>query len=481
MKKSIVASSVLIGILGLSGGYLYSASANNQTVVSSDNTASAKVESEKPDHRLTVKDINNQDELFKALYQEVNPSHLTQDERTAYEQALKYEMRVSRLGDHLEAYRFQGIREYTNQGEQRFIAIFTHEDAAVVGGAPDGDSVDLYVFKKLDDQYVLLARTGKDGLLNSTGGSRSVENITVDHIKNADPIDLGQHHKGYIVDFKSLELGGSFNELNILWLNENSGEIYNTAKDMQIQHEGTEVENNESYDSFYTLNTNSSHNQLYDLNVYTTGQISSDQKGKLVSNDKHRVYQFDGKTYKLAATTKNQYSSLINYEGYTKLFSLMNQSGYAPIPYGSLASAFDNIIDYWFGTGIRFFKPIAKNAEYFTWKVQGTKLYGLDVIGVQRGVCDISGDDRCGEAAYSAIIFDQPLEAVRAKLLENSHIDYTKSFEERYPERAKSIRESGEEIEETPILEEVKFEGKPRALLVLPLGDEDEGVAEETW
>ena len=204
------------------------------------------------------------------------------------------------------------------------------------------------------------------------------------------------------------------------------------------------------------------------LNVYTTGQTTTGQDEKLVSNDKHRIYQFDGKTYKLAATTKNQYSSSINYEGYTKLYSSMNQSGYAPIPYGSLASAFDNIIDYWFGAGVRFFKPIAKNAEYFTWKVQGTKLCGLDVIGVQRGICDLSGDDRCGAAAYNAIMFEQPLETVRA-----SHIDYTKSFEERYPERAKSIRESGEEIEEVPILEETKFEGKPRALLVLPISEWD--------
>lgn len=459
MKKSIVASSVLIGVLGLSGAYLYSASANNQTVVSIDTTVPVKVESEKPDHRLTVKDINNQDELFKALYQEVNPSQLTQDERIAYELALKNKMNVSRLGDELEAYSFRGIKQYSNHGEPRFIAMFTHKEAISADCITCTSTyIDLFLFKKLKDQYVLLSRTRNKGILNGTAGSQMVDDLIYDHIINSDPIDLGQHHKGYIVDFKTLGLGGTFNELNILWLNENSGEIYDTAKDMQIQHEGREDENKESYDSFYTLNINSSHNQLYDLNVYTTGQISSDHDEKLVSNDKHRIYQFDGKAYKLAATTKNQYSSLINYEGYTKLHSSMNQSGYAPIPYGSLASAFDNIIDYWFGAGIRFFKPIAKNAEYFTWKVQGVKLYGLDVIGVQRGVCDISGDDRCGAAAYSAIIFDQPLETVRAKLLEKNRTDYASLSEEQKLT--------------LPTLEQTDFEGKPRALLVLPLGDE---------
>ncbi|HFF5186656.1 TPA: hypothetical protein ACGDWI_002584, partial [Acinetobacter baumannii] len=62
--------------------------------------------------------------------------------------------------------------------------------------------------------------------------------------------------------------------------------------------------------------------------------------------------------------------------------------------------------------------------KFFTWKVKGTKLFGLDIIGIERGVCDISGNDRCSDASHTVIIFDASTDKTRKEIKEKTRIDY---------------------------------------------------------
>lgn len=71
----------------------------------------------------------------------------------------------------------------------------------------------------------------------------------------------------------------------------------------------------------------------------------------------------------------------------------------------------------WLGVGIRSFTPYKKNNDWWTWKVPRTEYEGLHIIGVYRGVCDISGGDRCGWAALTGLIFEETENQVRNKKL----------------------------------------------------------------
>lgn len=465
MKWFISGIVVLIITIGAFGSYFYEARASDQQIENTDQLTKSIVKSSDLGNKIIINNLNDKDELFKKLYQPVDTNILNQEELERYNVALKNNMMVSYLGTELEAYEYRGVKEYKNNNELRYIVMFTHtKDADCISC---GNEIDLFLFKKLESQYILIAQT-KEGISNSSGGCCGTDNVIYNHIVNADPIDLGKSNKGYIIEERTTGIGGDSSRLRIIWLNEGSGEIYDIANYSSVR----DIENywhindddKQSFDSFYYLDTEHSTNGIYNLNLYKTSASDKDMS---------LVYQFNGKQYNLISKGKNKYSTLRNYDNYTKFYSLINKDGYVPIPYESLVGAFNNQIDNWLGFGVRAFKPAEKTKDYFNWKVQGIKLYGLNVVAVERGVCDISGEDACGAAAYSAIIFDEPLAVARAKLLESTEQDYTKSFEERYPERAKTMIEEGEELEKVPTLEEYAFEGKQRAALVLPWGEGD--------
>lgn len=108
------------------------------------------------------------------------------------------------------------------------------------------------------------------------------------------------------------------------------------------------------------------------------------------------------------------------------LISIILRGDYhTPIPYESVLAAIDGrSIDYWLGQGIRFYKPSNTAKEFYTWNVKGLKVHGLDVIGIQRGVCDANGEDRCGWAGETTIILDADVATARKQLKEKTFIDY---------------------------------------------------------
>ena len=103
-------------------------------------------------------------------------------------------------------------------------------------------------------------------------------------------------------------------------------------------------------------------------------------------------------------------------------------------------------IDYWLGRGVRA-QTFRKNRRFFTWKIKGLKVYGLDVIGIRRGVCNISGEDACGYAGTTIIIFRDNFDKVRKTLKEKIYCDYA--------ERNKVY----------PYLDSIDYDGKERAAL----------------
>jgi hypothetical protein len=448
MKWFISGIVVLIVAIGAYGSYFYEARASEQRIENNDQLAKPIVKSSDLGNKIIINNLNDKDGLFKNLYQPVDTNILNQEELESYNVALKNNMMVSYLGTELEAYEYRGVKEYKNNNEPRYIVMFTHTKDA--GCISCGNEIDLFLFKKLESQYILIAQT-KEGISNSSGGCCGTDNVIYNHIVNADPIDLGKSDKGYIIEERTTGISGNSSGLDIIWLNESSGEIYDIANYSSVRN----IENywhindddKQSFDSFYYLDTEHSTNGLYNLNLYKTS---------LSDKDMYQIFQFNGKQYNLASKGKNKYSTFSNFGNYTKFYSSIDRGGYAPIPYASLIGILDDQIDNWFGFGIRAFKPAEKTKDYFTWKVKGIKLYDLKVLAVQRGVCDSAGEDTCASATYGVILFDEPLEVARAKLLDSTGRDYTKL--------------SGELNSQ---LDQVEFEGKQRAALVVPRSDSE--------
>ncbi|EXG91908.1 hypothetical protein J624_1092 [Acinetobacter baumannii 1062314] len=129
-----------------------------------------------------------------------------------------------------------------------------------------------------------------------------------------------------------------------------------------------------------------------------------------------------------------------------------SEKGYAPIPYESILRAVNyGQIDYWVEKGIRAYQPSEKTEKFFTWKVKETKIFGLDVIGIERGVCDTSGNDRCGDASLTVIIFDASTDKTRKEIKEKTRIDYGNLT----TDQKKSY----------PYLGSINFEGKEKSAL----------------
>jgi hypothetical protein len=111
-------------------------------------------------------------------------------------------------------------------------------------------------------------------------------------------------------------------------------------------------------------------------------------------------YKYDAKTHEL------------------EKFGVINKNGYVELSKATINSFVTKIrLTDWLEVGIRSFTPYKKDKDFWIWKVPKTEYKGLHIIGVYRGVCDISGSDKCGWAATTGLIFEETESQVRNKKL----------------------------------------------------------------
>ncbi|MCU4638321.1 MULTISPECIES: hypothetical protein [Acinetobacter] len=452
-----------LGIIACTLGasiYSYHLYAGKNPQLATDTVVQQKtVASDNKDGRVLVKNLNDAQELFNTLYTPVSANNLkSKEDLDKFNKAKESEYKFfSYLKDELSAYQYRGVKAYQNNGEDRYLVAFTHKNAEYANILSEGTDLDLFLFKKSGDNYELIARTSKDGLVNGSSGMAAIDDMTYDHIMNSDPINIGSHYKGFLV---RLTYGGgqTNNPAYIVVLDENNKKIYDIENNIRFASNGWGPENNSEYeyDSFYFLDKSKESNGVYDLAVLYEGnndlRKSYDDAPKIAPYNIYKTYKFDGKSYKLESEQPNPYSETINFDGYQKYFSKINNDGYAPVSYESLLGFIDRgYSDYWLSKGIRVYKPSEKTEEFFTWKVKGLKVHGLDVIGVQRGVCDISGENRCGYAGDTIVVFDASVDQARKLLKEKTFVDYANL----------SANQKGT----YPYLDSIVFNGKKKAAL----------------
>lgn len=414
--------------------------------------------SEKKDNRVLVNNLNDAQALFNTLYKPVDKNGLkNKEDLESFHKAKFSEFNfIAYLDDVLSAYQYKGIKTYKNNGKERYLVAFTHKEAIYADMLTEGSSLDLFLFEKTGDKYELIAQTPSEGLVNGSSGSTAKDDMTFDHIMNSQPINIGNKHKGFVA---SLSFGGGGQETNfasVVLINEEEHKIYDIGNSIELAQEHWGSNTDFSYDSFYFLDESSENKGIYNLEVLYEGTKDVSKQGslvpKIVPYNVYKTYKFDGESYKLAKEQPNPYSETINFDGYQKYFSKMNYGGYAPVPYESLLAFVDRRYgDYWLSKGIRVYKPAQKTEEFFTWKVKGVKVYGLDVIGVERGVCDISGEDRCGYAGDTIVIFDASVDQARRILKEKTYVDYAHL--------------TADQKETRPYLEPIVFNGEKKAAL----------------
>ncbi|KJH56961.1 hypothetical protein [Acinetobacter calcoaceticus] len=453
---------ITLGIIACTLGasiYSYHLYAGKNPQLGTDTVAQQKtLPLEKTDGRVVVKDLNNAQELFSTLYISVSENNLKNNEDLAkFNEAKNSEYKsTSYLKDVLTAYKYKGVKSYKNKGEDRYLVAFVHKDAEYSGHASVGTDLDLFLFKKSGEEYELIAKTSREGLVNGGSGNTGVDDMTYDHIMNSEPIDIGSQYKGFIVSQGFGGGGHSNKSAYIVLLDEKNKKIYDIANDISFAEEGWANNAEYKYDSFYFLDKSKESNGIYDLAVLYEGnkdiRKSFEDAPKIVPYNVYKTYKFDGKSYKLESEQPNPYSETINFDGYQNYFSKINNEGYAPIFYESVLKFVDDgFIDYWLSKGIRVYKPSEKTEEFFTWKVKGLKVHGLDVIGVQRGVCDISGENRCGYAGDTIVIFDASVDQARKVLKEKTFVDYANL--------------SADQKGTYPYLDSIVFNGKKKAAL----------------
>jgi hypothetical protein len=459
MKFNKITLGVIACTLGASI-YSYHLYAGKNPQLVTDTVAQQKTApSEKKNGRVEVKDLSNAQELFNTLYTPVSENNLkSKEDLDKFNKAKESEYKFfSYLKDELSAYQYRGVKAYQNNGEDRYLVAFTHKNAEYANILSEGTDLDLFLFKKSGDNYELIARTSKDGLVNGSSGMAAIDDMTYDHIMNSDPINIGSHYKGFLV---RLTYGGgqTNNPAYIVVLDENNKKIYDIENNIRFASKGWGPENNSEYeyDSFYFLDKSKESNGVYDLAVLYEGnndlRKSYGDAPKIAPYNIYKTYKFDGKSYKLESEQPNPYSETINFDGYQQYFSKINNDGYAPVSYESVLKFVDNgFIDYWLSKGIRVYKPSEKTEEFFTWKVKGLKVHGLDVIGVQRGVCDISGENRCGYAGDTIVVFDASVDQARKVLKEKTFVDYANL--------------SADQKGTYPYLDSIVFNGKKKAAL----------------
>lgn len=477
MKKfdfKVVIVAVILIVLGTSG-YFYIAKKYPGLIAKEGQSTKDRGHGYK---NISISNLSDKNALFDLLYHRADINELNKKEdRDHYNIAIKEGRMVSsrkELVDSddpakkssyyetvLTAYSFRGVKTFKKDGEDRFLVIFSVKDADYLDCAICADNVlDLFLFKKVGNKYVLTAKTGKYGILNGTanGGATGVSDVTYEYVINNDPIDLGENVKGYIIDFDGHGSAFNYTKAVIIFFDEDREKILEDDNINTMESIRGGLRPHTDFDSFYRLDKNAkTHNGLYDLHVYSVG-TDLDDNDHAISKDFHYTYAFDGEKYKLTSKETNKYSYNTNYEGYTKYHSSIDEGGYAPIPYASFLKALndpDADMSYWLNYGVRFYKPDQKTGDYFSWKIKGIKVFGLNVVGLERGVCDISGIDACGFAGYTSMIFDEPLELVHQKLKENTYKDY---------DNAKNDPD-----DTLPTLYRIDYQGKKRTALVWPM------------
>lgn len=458
MKLNKITLGIIACTLGASI-YSYHLYAGKSLQLATDIVTQQKtVASDENDGRILVKNLNDAQELFSTLYTPVVAKNLKNNEDLAkFNEAMSSEYKsTSYLKDVLTAYKYKGVKLYKNNGEDRYLVAFVHKDAEYSGHASVGTDLDLFLFKKSGEEYELIAKTSREGLVNGGSGNTGVDDMTYDHIMNSEPIDIGSQYKGFIVSQGFGGGGHSNKSAYIVLLDEKNKKIYDIANDISFAEEGWANNAEYKYDSFYFLDKSKESNGVYDLAVLYEGnkdiRKSFEDAPKIVPYNVYKTYKFDGKSYKLESEQPNPYSETINFDRYQKYFSKMNYGGYAPVPYESLLAFVDRGYgDYWLSKGIRAYKPSQKTEEFFTWNVKGVEVYGLDVIGVERGVCDISGEDRCGYAGDTIVIFDASVDQARKVLKEKTYVDYAYL--------------TADQKGTYPYLEPIVFNGKKKAAL----------------
>lgn len=421
-------------------------------------TQTAPTTLEHENNKVLVKNLNETQALFNTLYKPVDKNSIkNKEDLENFNKAKNSEFKfIAYLDDVLSAYQYKGIKTYKSNGDDRYLVAFTHKEAVYADMSSEGSMLDLFLFQKAGESYELIAKTSGEGLVNGSSGSAAIDDMTYDHIMNSDPINIGKNHKGFVASLSFDGGGQETNFASVIIINEAENKIYEIDNDIKLaqRHWGSDTEF--SYDSFYFLDENQENKGVYNLNVLYEGKKDVSKEGslvpKIVPHNVYKIYEFDGKIYKLKDEQPNPYSEEVNFNGYNKYFSILNNTGYAPVPYKSVLELVDkNYGDYWLSKGIRTYKPSHKTESFFTWKVKGLKVHGLDVIAIERGVCDINGEDRCGYAGDTIIVFDASVEEARKILKEKTFIDYANLSSDqkgRYPE-----------------LDSIKFEGKERAAL----------------
>ncbi|OBY74234.1 hypothetical protein [Acinetobacter gyllenbergii] len=420
-------------------------------------TQTAPTTFEHENNKVRVKNLNDAQALFNILYKPVDKNSIkNKEELENFNKAKNSEFKfIAYLDDVLSAYQYKGIKTYKSNGEERYLVAFSHQDATISDLSDQSSSLDLFLFKKSEEEYELIAQTEKDGLGN---GMREIFAQTYKNIMDTEPLDMGNKFKGFIID---LPYGGGGDEAhipNIILIDEEDKKIKNINLNDEIVFSAEswgDITPKYIFNSFYHLNKNSENKGVYDLEVFYEGENytrkSHSNSSKVVPYNIRKTYQFDGNTYALVSEKPNSFSESSNYNGYVSHFSTFNNNGYVPIPYKSIENFTRRNIDYWLGRGIRFYTPAKKTDEFFTWKVKGVKLFGLDVIGIKRGVCNISGEDRCGYAGDTIVVFDTTIKNLRKVLKENTYVDYGNLSEA--------------QNEEYPYLDNAEFEGKEKAAL----------------
>lgn len=457
MKFNKITLSIISCTLGASI-YSYHLYAGKNPQLTTETVVQQKIlPLEKKDGRVEVKDLNNAQELFNTLYTSVSANNLkSKEDLDKFSKAKDSEYKFfSYLKDELSAYQYKGVKAYKNNGEDRYLVAFTHKNVEYANILSEGTALDLFLFKKSGDAYELIARTSSDGLVNGSSGAAAIDDMTYDHIMNSDPINVGSNYKGFLV---RLTYGGgqTNNPAYIVVLDENNKKIYDIANNIRFASKGWTNNSEYEYDSFYFLDKSKESNGVYDLAVLYEGnndiRKSYNDAPKIAPYNIFKTYKFDGKSYKLESEQPNPYSETINFDGYQNYFSKINNDGYAPISYESLFGFIDRgYSDYWLSKGIRVYKPSEKTEEFFTWKVKGLKVHGLDVIGVQRGVCDISGENRCGYAGDTIVVFDASVDQARKVLKEKTFVDYANL--------------SADQKGTYPYLDSIVFNGEKKAAL----------------
>lgn len=158
-----------------------------------------RISSEKKDNRVLVNNLNDAQALFNSLYKPVNKNALTNKEdlenfNRAKASNFKF---IAYLDDVLSAYQYKNIKTYKNNGEERYLVIFSHQEAMISDPSDQSSSLDLFLFKKSGEGYELIAQTEKGGLGN---GMREIFDQTYNNIMNAEPLDMGNKFKGFIID-----------------------------------------------------------------------------------------------------------------------------------------------------------------------------------------------------------------------------------------------------------------------------------------